>query len=169
MNKSIFIINGSGGVGKDKFVELFSQYVPTINFSSIDKVKEIAKLIGWDGVSKTDKDRKFLSDLKRLTEDYCGMPFQSLVQKVEEFKNDTEHNVLFLHIREPEEIARAVEAFNANTILVTRPSVEQICSNTSDANVMNYKYDIKINNKGTLEDLDKLAKDFSTIYMLYNR
>ena len=61
----IFIINGSGGCGKDTFVELFSKhYGPdkVWNYSSVDKVKRIAKEIGWTG-AKTEKDRKFLSDL----------------------------------------------------------------------------------------------------------
>ena len=65
-SKQIVIINGTGGCGKDTFVSFVSKYKRVYNFSSIDKVKEIAKLIGWDG-GKTDKDRKFLSDLKKLT------------------------------------------------------------------------------------------------------
>ena len=40
--KKIFIINGSGGVGKDTFVELVSQFFPVVNVSSVHKVKEIA-------------------------------------------------------------------------------------------------------------------------------
>lgn len=83
MNKQIFVINGSGGVGKDTFVELVSvelndklkRFHTVVNFSSVDKVKEIAREIGWDG-RKTEKDRKFLSDLKSLTIynviDYCS-------------------------------------------------------------------------------------------------
>ena len=65
-SKQIVIINGTGGCGKDTFVSFVSKYKRVYNFSSIDKVKEIAKLIGWNG-GKTDKDRKFLSDLKKLT------------------------------------------------------------------------------------------------------
>ena len=67
MNKQVFIINGSGGVGKDTFVELVSKVfnLSVMNFSSVDKVKEIARIIGWTG-GKTEKDRKFLSDLKLL-------------------------------------------------------------------------------------------------------
>ena len=64
MNKNIIVINGTGGSGKDTFVEYVSKYAKVYNFSSVDKVKEIAKLIGWTG-TKTDKDRKFLSDLKK--------------------------------------------------------------------------------------------------------
>lgn len=161
MNKKIFIINGSGGVGKDTFVELVSELVSTLNFSSVDKVKEIAKEIGWDGESKTEKDRKFLSDLKLLTGNYCDMPYQSMKQKVEEFNKNNIHQCLFLHIREPEEIQRAVNEFNAKTILITRNLVEQITSNMADANVYNYKkYDYIINNDGSIEDLKKVAEHF---------
>ena len=63
MKKQIIVINGTGGCGKTTFVELTQKYGKVINFSSVDKVKEVAKLIGWDG-KKTEKDRKFLSDLK---------------------------------------------------------------------------------------------------------
>ena len=63
MKKQVFIINGSGGVGKDTFVELVSEnfLLPVMNFSSVDKVKEVARIIGWTG-GKSEKDRKFLSD-----------------------------------------------------------------------------------------------------------
>ncbi len=160
MNKKIFIINGSGGIGKDTFVELVSELVPTLNFSSVNKVKQIAKEIGWDGISKTEKDRKFLSDLKILTSEYCDMPFQNMKQKVKEFNKDEINQCLFLHIREPEEIKRAVEEFNAETILVTRDTVKQITSNMADANVYNYKYDYTVTNNGTIEDLKKVAEYF---------
>lgn len=157
--KKVFIINGSGGVGKDTFVELVSKRIKTMNVSSVDKVKEIAKLIGWDGISKTEKDRKFLSDLKLLTTKYCDMPFQYMKQKVEEF-NNSEYDCLFLHIREPEEIRKAVKEFNAQTILVIRESVAPIMSNMADRNVYNYKYDFEVINNGTLENLDYIVKYF---------
>lgn len=166
MNKKIFIINGSGGVGKDTFVELISELVSTLNFSSVDKVKKIAKEIGWDGKSKTEKDRKFLSDLKLLTGNYCDMPYQSMKQKIEEFNKDNIHQCLFLHIREPEEIQRAVNEFNAKTILITRNLVEQITSNMADANVFNYKnYNYTINNDGSIEDLKTIAEHFVKKYI----
>lgn len=77
MEKQIVIINGTGGSGKDTFVQFCSKYNKVMNFSSIDKVKEIARLIGWDG-KKTEKDRKFLSDLKKLTTEYNDMAFNSI-------------------------------------------------------------------------------------------
>ncbi len=40
MKKEIIIINGTGGSGKDTFVELCSKYKKVKNTSSIDKVKK---------------------------------------------------------------------------------------------------------------------------------
>lgn len=163
MIKQVFIINGSGGVGKDTFVNLAILNSPEFggikNFSSVDKVKEIAKQIGWDGRSKTEKDRKFLSDLKLLCTDYNDMPFNSMQNKVKEFL-DEDAFMLFLHIREPEEIERAKIAFNAKTILVKRDSVEHITSNMADKNVFNYDYDIVVNNNGTFDDLEMKVVNF---------
>lgn len=167
MDKHIFIINGSGGVGKDTFVDLvsvelnniFKKFHTVINFSSVDKVKEIAKLIGWNG-GKSEKDRKFLSDLKILTSNYCDMPFESMKDKVSEFLNDEESSLLFLHIREPEEISRAVKEFEAKTILVIRDSVNHITSNMADKNVFNYEYDFVIENNGNIKELGEKAKEF---------
>lgn len=167
MNKQIFVINGSGGVGKDTFVELVSvelndklkRFHTVVNFSSVDKVKEIAREVGWDG-KKSEKDRKFLSDLKSLTSDYYDMPFQSMKHKIEEFTKSDEEQVLFLHIREPEEIKRVVNEFGAKSILIVRDSVMHITSNVSDKNVFNYHYDIVIENNGTIEDLQEKVKQF---------
>lgn len=102
MNKQIFVINGSGGTGKDTFVSLvsielndiFRRFHTVINFSSVDKVKEIAKEIGWDG-GKTERDRKLLSDLKILTSNYCDMPFESMKNKVNDFMKDENSLILF--------------------------------------------------------------------------
>lgn len=164
MSKKIFVINGKPTVGKDTFVEFISEITPTLNISSVDKVKEIAKQIGWDGISKTEKDRKFLSDLKKITTEYCDMPFQYMKEKIEEYMF-YKQLCIFLHIREPEEIERAVKEFNAKTILITRYSVDPITSNTSDANVNNYKYDYEIANNGTLETFKIVAEQFVKDYI----
>ena len=151
MNKQVFIINGNGGTGKDTFVSFVSDIVYTINYSSIDKVKEIARIIGWNG-GKSEKDRKFLSDLKSLCIDYNDMPFNCMKNKFEEFMN-SDSLFLFLHIREISEIEKAKKFFNAKTILIERDSVKHIISNVADAGVFEYNYDIIINNNGTLNEL----------------
>lgn len=155
--KEIVIINGTGGSGKDTFVEYVSKYAKVYNFSSVNKVKEIAKLIGWSG-AKTDKDRKFLSDLKKLTTEYNDMSFNSIKNAVDKFENSSDE-IMFIHIREPEEISRAVNTFNAKTLLVKREGLDLITTNYSDASVENYNYDYIIKNT-TLEELEKSAKEF---------
>ena len=157
MEKKIVIINGTGGSGKDTFVEFVSKYNKVVNVSSVDKVKEIATLMGWDG-TKDEKSRKFLSDLKKLATDYNEMPLMDMKEKVEKFKN-SDNELMFLHIREPEEIEKAKDEFGALTLLIKRENHETIKSNYSDANVENYDYDYIINNT-TLEELEKCAKDF---------
>lgn len=157
MEKQIIVINGTGGSGKDTFVEFTMKYGKVVNFSSIDKVKEIARLIGWNG-QKTEKDRKFLSDLKRLTTEYNDMAFHSIKETIRQFYN-SENHILFIHIREPEEIKRVVDIFGAKTLLVKRAGLANIESNYSDANVEDYPYDFIIENT-TLENLDLQAMDF---------
>lgn len=157
MNKQVFIINGTGGCGKDTFVSLFSEELKkynkdTINYSSVQIIKEIAFRVGWQG-GKTEKDRKFLSDLKALCAEYSDAPFQSMCEVYDLFLKANNTDVLFLHIREPEEIERAKQKFNAKTILVKRNSVKEIKSNSSDARVNNYNYDITIENNGDMNDL----------------
>ena len=155
--KNIIIINGYGGSGKDTFVEFVSKYNKVYNFSSVDKVKEIAKIIGWNG-EKDEKSRKFLSDLKKLTTDYNDMPFNSIKEAVNNF-NSSDNEIMFIHIREPEEIKRAVLEFNAKTLLIKRDDINKITSNYSDASVENYNYDYIINNT-TLDNLENQAKNF---------
>lgn len=154
MKKNIVIINGTGGSGKDTFVEFVSKYTSVVNFSSVDKVKEVARIIGWDG-GKTEKDRKFLADLKVLTSEYNDMPFRSMADMVDIFRK-SDDEILFLHIREPENIERAVNEFGAKTLLVKRIGLENIMSNYSDASVDNYDYDYRVENN-TLEELEKQA------------
>ena len=155
--KKIIVINGVGGSGKDTFVEFCKKYTSVVNFSSIDKVKEIARIIGWNG-TKSEKDRKFLSDLKRLTTEYNDMSYKSVVDAINLF-NNSESEVLFIHIREPEEIKRIVDEFNAIALLIKRRDINPINSNYSDASVNNYNYDYIIENT-TLEELDKKAYNF---------
>ena len=159
MKKQIFIINGSGGVGKDTFISLIGQKAnaPVMNFSSVDKVKEIATVMGWDG-GKTDKDRKLLYDLKQLCTKYNDLPFVTMKEKVEEFA-DNNAAMLFLHIREPDEIERARVAFSAKTLLIKRDEVEHITTNPADRDVFEYNYDIVVNAEGGLEGLEKKAEN----------
>ena len=159
MTKQIYITNGMARCGKDTFAKFLNDIVPTLKYSSIDKVKDIAKLCGWDG-GKTEKDSKFLSDLKMLTTEYSNMAFESIKSKVNEFLEDSQHVIMLIDIREPVEIEKAKTAFGAKTILIENKNVKTISSNMADANVFNYTYDYTVKNNGTLDDFRENVEEF---------
>ena len=158
--KKIYITSGVGRSGKDTFCEFVSKYIPTYKYSIADLSKEAATILGWDG-GKTEKDRRFLSDIIDLATEYNDSPFQDVVSIVTDFKsNKIETDVLFVDMRRPKDIARAVETFDAETVLLRNPRVKPIETNHADRNVENYKYDYIIENDGTLEQLKEKAKTF---------
>ena len=158
--KKIVIINGSGGVGKDTFVEFCSEFAKVKNISSVDKVKEAAKiLVGWDG-TKDDKTRKLLVDLKQLSIDFNDYPVTYIKNEADEFLKNDDQDIMFIHIREISEIEKVKSIINAETLLITSTRVEKITSNSADANVDKYIYDCYIKNDGTLEELRETAKKF---------
>jgi hypothetical protein len=174
--KTIIITNGSGGVGKDTFANILGKYGSVKKISSIDKIKEIARIGGWEG-SKTEKDRKFLSDLKLLFSDYNNLPFNEIQKEIKSFlfkdNEASEPSVdefLLIDIREPDEIDKIVNYFKfyngeynkIYTILIRTNRVNEIKSNMADANVENYFYDYIIENnnlKELEESVQYLIKD----------
>lgn len=161
MNKHIFILNGMGGCGKDTFAEFLDEFIPTSHRSSVTRVKQIARVCGWRG-GKTEKDRKFLSDLKLLLTEYNDLPFREMRCQVDLFRNlDTAVQVLLIDIREPAEIERAKKAFGAKTILIKNDRVPHIKSNMADNGVFDYDYDIVIENNGTLDEFRETVKKFA--------
>lgn len=153
MKKVAIVINGAGGVGKDTLCELAAKYFKVKNISSITPIKEVAALCGWDG-KKDNKARKFLSDLKNLCVEYNNYPTVWAKGQYDEFLLSDE-DVMFVHIREPEEIEKFVNATDgeAKTLLVRggkRMSNEKY-GNASDDGVENYSYDYYFLNESTLD------------------
>lgn len=159
MRKKIFIINGPAGSGKDTFVSMVSSLIPTVNYSSVDLVKKAASILGWSG-TKTDKDRKFLSDLKNLSSEYSDTIIDWILNKAKDFVQDEIHEVMFIHVREPDEIDKLAKILNSKTVLVVRSGINPNQSNSADANVLDYDYDITIDNCGSLGDLKVKAGEF---------
>lgn len=158
--KEILIINGSGGVGKDTFVDKLSRYAKVIHTSIVNPVKDLAKKIGWTG-SKTEKDRKFLSDLKVLIDQYNDYNYKNAAQLMKSFRDgEFDADILCIDMREKNQIEKAQKEFGAKTVLVTRDSVAHITSNIADKGVYDIEYDYHIENNGTIYDLDKKAKQF---------
>ena len=159
MKKNIVVINGSGGVGKDTFVSFCSEFVKVLNISAVDKVKEAANvLVGWNG-EKDEISRKLLVDLKKLSVEYNDAPTKYIKSMADTFQ-DSDEELMFVHIREAEEIEKTKKLLNTKTLLITNPRVQAITSNDADGKVNEYKYDYYISNDGTLEDLKEKAKKF---------
>lgn len=159
MEKKVIIINGTGGSGKDTFVNFCSEFSNIINISSVDKVKEAAKvLVGWNG-EKDEKSRKLLVDLKQLSIEYNDYPTQYIKEQYKLFK-DSNAEYLFIHIREKEEIEKIKNILDAKTLLITNSRVKLIKSNKADGNVLDCSYDFIIENNGTLDELKQKAREF---------
>ena len=163
----IAIVNGRGASGKTTF-ETMVQKISAARgrkvevVSTIKYVKEKAKEFGWDG-GKTPEDRRFLSDLKDALTRWKDIPYQVVGQWIDYYKD---HNVdlLFIDCREPEEIARFVNDYGALTILVQRGEFE-LLGNHADDNVMNYQYDVVIDNNRGLDELIQEATIFEETFV----
>ena len=158
MEKRVVLINGKGGVGKDTLCNIIGKKYAIRNVSSITPIKKIAQMGGWKG-GKENKDRKFLADLKKLFIDYNDLPFLYLKEEMESFLINKD-DILFIHIREIEEIKRFVQyttekGIVCKTLLVTREKEKnKIYGNSADDMVEQYDYDIVYENNMSLEQTE---------------
>lgn len=113
-------------------------------------------MAGWKG-EKTDKARKYLADLKALCVAYNNFPTEWALSRYNEFLN-SDSQILFVHIREPEEISKFVSATGgrARTLLVRAANrlKRALYGNSADDCVENYGYDYYFSNDGTLEEAE---------------
>lgn len=159
--KKILIVNGVGTCGKDTFARFLGKYVEVYKMSSIDIIKKMARPYGLDPDDKSERNRKMLCDLKNLWTEYNDLSFVTMADKVNLFMKDfIDGDVMLIDIREPKEIKRAKEKFNAKTLLIRRKDSPPITSNFADANVENYEYDYILENNGDLEDFDVAVKKY---------
>lgn len=173
--KYVIITNGVPGSGKTSFQLMCKDYLEVEqsahyhNISSIDYVKHIYKMLGWDGTTKSDAVRKDLSILKKMWIRNCDGPLAQALDYVCRLSMNEDH-VIFIDVREESEIAKYVEAFGAikcicikcATVFISRNEVSGIeHGNKSDDNVGKNMslYDYVVNNDGTLEDLKTCAID----------
>lgn len=159
MKKTVIVINGAGGVGKDTLCQFAEKHYKVMNISSITPIKETAAMCGWRG-EKNDKARKFLSDLKALSIEYNDFPTVWATEKYNEFLS-SDCEIMFVHIREGQEIRKFVTATGgkAKTLLVRggERMKKTNYGNASDDDVENYSYDYYFVNDKTL---DKAESDF---------
>ena len=178
----VVIINGKPQSGKDTFCKYAQGYCDddesanTLIISSVDPLKEMLTQLGWDG-TKTDKIRDMLMDMKQLWVQNQDGPTMFLFNNILEFHKACtgEDNIVFVHIREPEEIKKLVNALtgfesmgiDVISLLVIRESGEDTPNQPAEtrrsddeALINSYEYDVTINNDEDLIKLQELAAEF---------
>ena len=177
----VVIINGKPQSGKDTFCKYAQGYCDddesanTLIISSVDPLKEMLTQLGWDG-TKTDKIRDMLMDMKQLWVQNQDGPTMFLFNNILEFHKACtgEDNIVFVHIREPEEIKKLVNALtgfesmgiDVISLLVIRESGEDTPNQPAEtrrsddeALINSYEYDVTINNDEDLIKLQELAAE----------
>ena len=152
MKKAVIVINGRGGVGKDTLCGFAAKKYVVRTVSSITPIKELAAKCGWTG-EKTDRARKFLSDLKALLIEYNDFPTGWALGEYKAFL-ESDEELMFLHVREGAEIDKFVRGTGgtAKTLLVRRASHHTgSYGNASDDLVEAYAYDYVFDNDLPLE------------------
>ena len=161
MNKVTIVINGAGGVGKDTLCNLAAKHFKVRNISTITPIKDLARMADWDG-KKDDRSRKFLADLKAICVAYNDFPTNWAKAQYESFLT-TDEEILFVHIREPEEIAKYVRATGgkAKTLLVRggERMKKSVYGNAADDCVENYYYDYYFNNDKSFAEAERNFKE----------
>lgn len=166
----VIVVNGRERSGKDSFAEICMKVLEKDDCggfitSMVDCAKDIADYIGWKG-DKTPRNRKFLSDLKDLIDEWGDCSFKWVAWKIDSTCEDCyncgdKEPWAFVMARQPEDIERLQKEFNAIAVCVRRDSAEKVeASNHADANVFNYTYDYYIDNNGNLDDLRAAAETF---------
>ena len=178
----VVIINGKPQSGKDTFCKYAQGYCDddesanTLIISSVDPLKEMLTQLGWDG-TKTDKIRDMLMDMKQLWVQNQDGPTMFLFNNILEFHKACtgEDNIVFVHIREPEEIKKLVNALtgfesmgiDVISLLVIRESGEgtpnqpaETRRSDDEALINSYEYDVTINNDEDIIKLQELAAEF---------
>lgn len=152
----VIVINGSGGVGKSTFVQMCKVLDNRVmELSVVDLVKIVAGYAGWNG-AKDDKGRRFLSDIKDAMDRYGDLAMRDTIERI---KYDPD-GIVFVNARDPKDIERLVNEFNATTLLITRDSVAPVTTNHADAGVSVYDYDYVFCNNGSLPELFGYAEIF---------
>ncbi len=164
MNKTVIVINGQGGCGKDTVCTIMAKHYKVKNISTVDPIKDIARYAGWNG-EKGDKARKMLADLKQVFIEYCDLPLNFVKKEAERFAVD-ENDVMFVHCREKEEIEKIVKGLSIKTVtlLIRRKDKyfqQKVYGNAADDEVENYNYDfIYTGNNETINELEKSFMKF---------
>ena len=117
LNKQIIILNGSGTSGKGTFVKILNKYIPTMEYSIVNKPKDVVRYAGIPNQGKTEELRKVWSDVKLYLERW-DIPYKD-VQKYVDYYNKSRHfKLMSIDMREKHDIDRFVKEYGAIKVLV---------------------------------------------------
>ena len=173
----VIIINGVQESGKDSFVRLAESYcnmnesANVLNLSSVDPIKDVLEGFGWDG-NKTEEVRDIIAGIKKIWIGAQNGPTMFMMNNILAFHaaNIEEDNIIFCHIREPEEIDKLVRAISGMqtmgieimTMFIVRgdniPASERSSDNSEF--ISKYPYDRIIYNDSDLPALDEKVCEF---------
>lgn len=164
MNKIVLVINGKAEVGKDTLCDYVIKNYYAEKRSSITPIVEIAMRNGWDGI-KTNKSRKFLSDLKRAFIDFNNLPNEYLIEEHRKFL-ESSNNILFVHIRETDQIDEFLKSVEGTcrytSLLICNDEQSPISfGNNADDYVNNYSYEYVYHN---IKPLGEAEMDFIVFF-----
>lgn len=158
-NKTVIVINGAGGVGKDTLCGFAAKHYKVRNVSSITPIKQIAAQCGWQG-EKTDRARKFLADLKSLMVAYNDYPTRWVLDEYRRFCEGDEQ-IMFVHIREGAEIRKFVQGTEGKALTLLVRGGQRFrrgCGrygNAADDGVEQYRYDFVFYNDHPLDKTEE--------------
>ena len=164
---TVLFLNGFPRSGKDSFVRALNSVASEKNIriaqaSTVDRVKDAMRILGWDGVSKNEEDRGLACDIKNAWTRHYDGSFKYVEQLIKDLHGMPEEIILTVDSREPAELARFKEAFggpllnerapdtnwgfNARTVLVDRGDRSERYDNDADRNVLQFEYDFIVRN-----------------------
>ena len=118
-------------------------------------------------IEKTDKYRSLLHDIKMIWCDVDDGPNVITFGKVQHFFTNN-GEIAFVNCREPEQFTHIIDTLSKSkpewtivTLNIIRDGAGDTITNQGDQDTNNFKYDMTINNDGTLEDLKNKAKAFA--------
>lgn len=172
----VVVVNGKPTVGKTTFQQLVKDrpFGTCVHIkSSVDKIYEVYKQLGWDG----NKDNEFRMNMHLLKQMYiknCDGPLNDIVDYVVGIATcDTSEcpHIVFYDCREADEIKKTVDTMKGLGCIGVRVKTMYIDAGDKSASTYgnpsddmatqdSYEYDIIISNNGSVEDLRDIAGRF---------
>ena len=170
MSNTVIVFISKAGGGKDTAFNMINEIVPN-KFKRIafaDKVKEVCRMIGWDG-KKDFKGRRLLQDIGQSARAYNKDVWADIV--INTIKDNPSSNFAVTDCRFKNELNLLTSNFNCITIKI-EGRCKDLGENGNDIsehdldNVSNYNY--TINNNGSLDEfkhkLENILKEESLLW-----